>query len=275
MLFHVNKIRADDLNGLWQWPFDRPLLPLAGRWQCPWILCILVIGDAHPDPDQVAFALSFGDDLLRGVGRHSSNRRKELPLVGVRTEVGVNEYAVVRLARRKLQGERNQVPEPSFGHRVLVGEKAIIGIETELMPALHGSREEHASEFARGNRRKRTFKEDPNVAALPGTRTFQGSGHVQLLACLKESQGVILPRFLVEVRREKPARFVRQERVHANGLLAQEMILDDGVGQREELPRLLVDLLPILRAAFVDGFPILYAAGIYPCRPSAFSHRRA
>jgi hypothetical protein len=46
-------------------------------------------------------------------------------------EAGINEHTVTRLARRKLQGERNQVPEPAFGHRVLVGEKPIVGIETE------------------------------------------------------------------------------------------------------------------------------------------------
>jgi hypothetical protein len=84
-------------------------------------------------------------------------------------EVGVNEHTVARLAWRKLQGERNQIPEPSLGHRVLVGEKAIVGIETKLMPALHGSRKKHAPEFARGDRRQRAVKEDPNVAALPGT----------------------------------------------------------------------------------------------------------
>jgi hypothetical protein len=38
-------------------------------------LCILIIGNAHPDSDQVAFAQSFRDDLLRGVDRHSSDRR--------------------------------------------------------------------------------------------------------------------------------------------------------------------------------------------------------
>ena len=129
------------------------------------------------------------------------------------------------------------------------------------MPALHGSREDHASQFARGNRWQRTIKENPNVAALPGTRTLQGSGHAQLLAGLKESLGVILPSLLVEVRREKPARFVGQEGIHANGFLAQEVVLDDGVAHREELPRLLIDLLSILRAALVDSLPVLYGRG--------------
>src|SRR4051812_47648317 len=95
------------------------------------------------------------------------------------------------------------------------------------------------------------------MAALPGTGTFQGSGHVQLLAGLQESQGVILPGLLVKVCRKKPACFVWQERVHADGLLAQEVALDDSVGQRDELPCLLVDFLTILRAASVDRFPVL------------------
>ena len=81
--------------------------------------------------------------------------------------------------------------------------------------------------------------------------------HVQLLAGLQESQRVILPRLLVEVCRQKPARFVGQQCVHANRILPQEVALNDGVGQREELPCLLADLLPILRTAFVDSLPVL------------------
>jgi hypothetical protein len=51
------------------------------------------------------------------------------------------------------------------------------------------------------------------------------------------------------------ARFVRQEWIHVNGVMAQEMVLDDGVGHWEELPCLLGDPLAILRAAFVDSLP--------------------
>jgi hypothetical protein len=42
------------------------------------------------------------DDLLPSLDWHSSNRRAELPLIGMRIEVGVDEHAVARLARRKL-----------------------------------------------------------------------------------------------------------------------------------------------------------------------------
>jgi hypothetical protein len=44
----------------------------------------------------------------------------------------------------------------------------------------------------------------------------------------------------------------------SNRAHTQEVALNDGVGQREELACLLVDFLPILRTAFVDGFPVLY-----------------
>src|ERR1044072_4598302 len=126
------------------------------------------------------------------------------------------------------------------------------------MPALHGSREQHAAEFACDHRRQRTLKEDPYVAALSRTRTFQGGRHIQFLARLQESQGVILPSRLVEVCRKKPAGFIWQESVHADGFLTQEMILDDGVGEGNAVSGLLVDFLSIFRAAFVDGLPVLY-----------------
>ena len=102
LTFYVNKIRANDLNGLWQRSFDRSLLSFAGRRQSPRVLRFLIVSDAHPDANEVAFALSFSNDFLRGVDRHSSDRRKELPLVWIRAEVGVNEYAVVLLPRHPL-----------------------------------------------------------------------------------------------------------------------------------------------------------------------------
>jgi len=91
----------------------------AGGWQGPRVLCSLIVHDAHPDSDQVAFALSLRNDLLRDVGRHSSNRREKLPLVGVRAEIGVNEHAVPPYAAQTAR----EVQSSSLGHRVLVGKK--------------------------------------------------------------------------------------------------------------------------------------------------------
>jgi hypothetical protein len=75
---------------------------------------------------------------------------------------------------------------------------------------------------------------------------------------VSKKASVILPSLLVEVCGEKPARFVWQQRIYADGLLTQEMLLNDGFRDREELPRLLGNLLPILGAALVDGLPVLY-----------------
>jgi hypothetical protein len=66
------------------------------------------------------------------------------------------------------------------------------------------------------------------------------------------------PSLPVEVYREKPARLVGQERIHADGLLAQEVVLDDGVSHGEEPSCLLVDFLPLLGTASVDSLPILH-----------------
>src|SRR5437762_4904222 len=126
------------------------------------------------------------------------------------------------------------------------------------MPTLHSSREKHASEFARSDRRQCTIKEDPNMAAFPGSGTCQDCGYVQLPAGFKISQRVVLPSLLIEVRREKPARFVWQQWIYTNGFLAQKMIFDDSVGEGEVLPCLLVDFLSILRTAPIDGRPVLY-----------------
>jgi hypothetical protein len=53
------------------------------------------------------------------------------------------------------------------------------------------------------------------------------------------------------------------------------MIHDDGVGEGKELPSLLVDFLSSSGRLLLMAFQSFRTAGIYPCRPSAFSHRRA
>src|SRR6476646_9367344 len=96
--------------------------------------------------------------------------------------------------------------------------------------------------------RQRTVKEDPDVTSLPGAGTLQGGGHTEHVTGLQKREGVVLPGFFVEIRCEEPACFVRQERIYSYRFLAQEMAFDDNVGQWEELPRLLMDLLPVFGA---------------------------
>jgi len=78
------------------------------------------------------------------------------------------------------------------------------------MPALHSPGENRASNFACGARRNCLFKEDPNMAAISRSRTFQGRWHVQLLACSEKRAGVVSPCFLIEIHGEKPTGLVRE-----------------------------------------------------------------
>src|ERR1019366_6204346 len=51
LLFHVNEVRANDLNSFWQRPFDRFFLPFARRRQGPRVLNSLLVGAAPPNAD--------------------------------------------------------------------------------------------------------------------------------------------------------------------------------------------------------------------------------
>ena len=149
---------------------------------------------------------------------------------------------MAQLARRKLQGKCYQIPESAFGHGVLIGEEPILGIETELMFAFHGSIENHASQFASGGRRNCRIKEGPNVAALPGTGTFQGSWHAQFLARLKEGLGVLPPGLLIEV----PPRRNQHVSSGRSGRLARFSPLWTGI----EVARLRAECLVCSQAVF-------------------------
>ena len=91
----------------------------------------------------------------------------------MRLEVFVQKNGVPLLPRLLLQGQRNQVPEPALGQRILVGKKPVIGAETNLGTILHRLGENVGSQFARHARRHGFFKEKPEVAAIAGPRPFQ------------------------------------------------------------------------------------------------------
>src|ERR1019366_9401541 len=99
------------------------------------------------------------------------------------------------------------------------------------MPAFHSPRENRASKFACGICRNCMFKEDPNMAAISRTRAFQGRWHIQLLACVEKRAGVVGPSFLIEIHGEKPTGLVRKQRVNANSLFSEEMILNNHITQ--------------------------------------------
>src|SRR5436190_2583237 len=104
-----------------------------------------------------------------------------------------------------LQRQRNQVAESAPWHRVLVREQAVIRIKANGVTKIHRLRKERASHSARRRGGHRAGEEDPYMSAVPGARTLQRGGHSEQVASAQEDGRVLLPAFLVEVHREKPA----------------------------------------------------------------------
>ena len=71
----------------------------------------------------------FGDCFLNLFGRYILNGSKIFPLIGIGDKVFVNKNAVPGLAGASLQRQSNQIPKSADRHRILVGEKTVIGFE--------------------------------------------------------------------------------------------------------------------------------------------------
>src|ERR1700690_2852179 len=69
---------------------------------------------------------------------HRPDGREERPLIRVRLQLGVDKHTAAFLAWPLLQRQGNQVAEPAFGHRVLVGEQPVIGVQLKLPRARAG-----------------------------------------------------------------------------------------------------------------------------------------
>src|SRR5205814_8892980 len=84
------------------------------------------------------------------------------------------------------------------------------------------------------------FEEKPHVAALAGTRAFDGSRKIQLAACLGERGRILTPASLVEIRCQKEARLVSQHRIDAGDerlasvVVARQVPPDHVIGHRKE-----------------------------------------
>jgi len=260
LLLDVNQTGTDDRNSGRQGPFDR-FLNSPVRWrQCPRIR-LIIIRDAQADADQIAMFLRFEDQPLRVCLGHSSQRRKIGPLVRIRLEVRVEELSVVFGSRAFLQRQCDQVAEAALGHGVLIREETVVGIEAKLMTAFHRARQQQRPKLARNHSGHRPLKEDPYMPTFSGARSFQCRGHVAVMARLQERRSVFLPGLLVKVDGKEPTGFIAKQRVDAESLLAREMIVDRLLGERNVLPSIFVDSLPILNAGGVVGLPVALRNG--------------
>lgn len=78
------------------------------------------------------------DGRLDIVCCHGLDGCQESPLVRIRSEVGIHEYAVTTFARPFLQRQGDQVAEATLGHRVLVREQSVVGFQLQLPGARAG-----------------------------------------------------------------------------------------------------------------------------------------
>jgi hypothetical protein len=99
-----------------------------------------------------------------------------------------------------------------------------------VVAPFHGLRQQSATHFAGEHGRDRRFEENPDMTAISRSRPFQIRGNARALASREERQRILPPCLLVEVRREKPTGFIKQERIDSYRLFPRQMLLNDFVG---------------------------------------------
>jgi len=92
----------------------------------------------------------------------------------------------------------------------------------------------------RGQTAGKTWEEHPDMAAVPGTRPFEGHRGFQLATGAKERRRVFRPAWAIEVQGEEPAGLVGQQRVDPDHelppalflTLSAQVVTDDGERER-------------------------------------------
>jgi hypothetical protein len=98
-------------------------------------------GRVHGVSESVAFRERSREDGFDLGARQALDAGEQLPLVGGRAKFPVHEHALAFAARLALQGQRDEVAEAAFGQRVLSGEEAVVGVETDLVAKRRRARE--------------------------------------------------------------------------------------------------------------------------------------
>src|SRR5438477_5982698 len=93
-----------------------------------------IVRDTASNPDEITTACGIAHQSFDFRKRHSSDAGKKSPLVTIRIEINIQEYAVAVGARHVLQRQGDEVSKAALGHGVLARKETVIRIETELMP---------------------------------------------------------------------------------------------------------------------------------------------
>ena len=166
-----------------------------------------------------------GDHSLDFLARHAAQRGEKRPLVRVWRCALIEKEAVAVLARFPLQRQGDQIAQSAFRERILAGEEAVIGVQADLRPALHGLRQQEGAHLARQRGRNWLGEEEPAVPAVARTRALQSDRRLVGLACLQKRVGILQPRRFVEVGGQEPTGFVGQHGIDAHGEVAARPIL--------------------------------------------------
>ena len=175
--------------------------------------------------------MDSGFDIVR---RHWQDGGRERPLIPARSQVSIDEHATSVFTRMLLQWQRDQVAKTAFGHRILIGEQAVVGFELQLAIAGESVADDGRAESACIPSRYAAGEENPSVRAVAGASYFKGDRHTQLVTRLVKRLGILAPFRLIEISGEKMAGVVGQQWVDADRPLTGKVLADDRIRQGDQ-----------------------------------------
>ena len=229
----------------------------SGRLALPRLAVFLLHGEGHVQ--WMAATAGPQDGFLQIPLRQALHRHQKGPLIGMGLQLFIDEHAVPRFPGQFLQRQGNQVAKAALGHCVLIGKQAVVTCQRQLPGAVAGMADQRGSELPGLTGWNGLGKEYPGMRTVPRAGYLQRSRNGQLPAGLHEGAGILPPVSLVKINRQKKARVISEERVDANGLFSGEMIVEDLVGDRQELP--LGAIAAFDPGLVADTRPPLVAAG--------------
>jgi hypothetical protein len=198
-------------------------------------LCVPDLGasQAHDRPRPCRLAR----DSCHRVRTDARHGREVGPLlvVGNRRELLVQEDGVSRASSLELERKRDQVADPAPRQRVLAGEETVVRVQAQRGAARQRLGEEVATHRARCARRNRSREEEPHVAAVSRSRSFDGNGQPGTAARFDEGQHIVGPGVLVEVDGQEPARLVIEERIETQHVATRQVGEDGGIVEGDEV----------------------------------------
>ena len=100
-------------------------------------------------------------------------------------------------------------------HRVLVWEKPIVGIETNIRMTFHRFSQNEGSQSSRGCGGNRLLEEQPDVSATAGAGSLQYGLNAKCATRFHECPTVLAPALLIEVSHKEEAGFIQKHGVDA------------------------------------------------------------